>query len=77
MKITKALFLLTTISVAAITSAPVVAQQQQRPNIVIIWGDMAVILIIAVRSDLLCLVSLEPFTGAAFPPLRSGGQPDR
>jgi arylsulfatase A-like enzyme len=39
MKITKALFLLTTISVAAITSAPVVAQQQQRPNIVIIWGD--------------------------------------
>jgi arylsulfatase A-like enzyme len=39
MKITKALFLLTTISVAAMTSAPVVAQQQQRPNIVIIWGD--------------------------------------
>ena len=39
MKITKALFLLTTISVAALTSAPVVAQQQQRPNIVIIWGD--------------------------------------
>src|SRR6201991_2373463 len=39
MKITKALFLLTTISVAAIASAPVVAQQQQRPNIVIIWGD--------------------------------------
>jgi len=39
MKINKALFLLTTISVAAITSAPVVAQQQQRPNIVIIWGD--------------------------------------
>src|SRR4051812_15441709 len=38
MKITKALFLLTTISVAAITSAPAVAQQQ-RPNIVIIWGD--------------------------------------
>ena len=29
MKITKALFLLTTISVAAMTSAPVVAQQQQ------------------------------------------------
>src|ERR1700748_708589 len=39
MKITRALFLLTTISVAAITAAPVVAQQQQRPNIVIIWGD--------------------------------------
>src|ERR1044072_8959524 len=39
MKLTKALFLLTTISVAAITAAPVVAQQQQRPNIVIIWGD--------------------------------------
>src|SRR3954464_5379958 len=38
MKITKALFLLTTISVAAMTSAPAVAQQQ-RPNIVIIWGD--------------------------------------
>jgi arylsulfatase A-like enzyme len=39
MKITKALFLLTTISVAAMTSAPAVAQQQQRPNIVVIWGD--------------------------------------
>jgi arylsulfatase A-like enzyme len=39
MKITKALFLLTTISVAAITTAPAVAQQQQRPNIVVIWGD--------------------------------------
>ena len=39
MKINKALFLLTTISVAAITSGPAVAQQQQRPNIVIIWGD--------------------------------------
>src|ERR1700752_5144149 len=39
MKITKALLLLTTISVAAITAAPVAAQQQQRPNIVIIWGD--------------------------------------
>src|ERR1700754_2624588 len=39
MKITKALFLLTTISVAAMISAPVVAQQQQRPNIVVIWGD--------------------------------------
>ena len=39
MKITKALFLLTTISVAALTSAPVLAQQQQRPNIVSIWGD--------------------------------------
>src|SRR5512138_872805 len=39
MKITKTLFLLTTISVAAITSAPAIAQQQQRPNIVIIWGD--------------------------------------
>ena len=38
MKITKALFLLTTISVAAITSSPVAAQQQ-RPNIVVIWGD--------------------------------------
>src|SRR5262245_52327918 len=39
MKITKALLLLTTISVAAITAAPVAAQQQQRPNIVVIWGD--------------------------------------
>ena len=39
MKITNALFLLTTISVAAIATAPVAAQQQQRPNIVIIWGD--------------------------------------
>jgi arylsulfatase A-like enzyme len=39
MKITKALLLLTTISVAAITTAPVAAQQQQRPNIVVIWGD--------------------------------------
>src|SRR5690349_11915885 len=39
MKITKALFLLTTISVAALTAAPAVAQQQQRPNIVVIWGD--------------------------------------
>ncbi len=40
MKITKALLLLTTISVAAMTPfAPVVAQQQQRPNIVVIWGD--------------------------------------
>jgi arylsulfatase len=39
MKITKALFLLTTISVAAISAAPVAAQQQQRPNIVVIWGD--------------------------------------
>jgi len=39
MKITKALFLLTNISVAAIATAPAVAQQQQRPNIVIIWGD--------------------------------------
>src|SRR5215467_3222713 len=39
MKITKALFLLTTISVAAISAAPAVAQQQQKPNIVIIWGD--------------------------------------
>ena len=39
MKITKALFLLTTISVAAMTAAPAVAQQQQRPNIVVIWGD--------------------------------------
>src|SRR4051794_27548091 len=38
MKITKALLLLTTISVAAMTAAPVVAQQQ-RPNIVVIWGD--------------------------------------
>jgi arylsulfatase A-like enzyme len=38
MKITKALLLLTTISVAAITAAPVAAQQQ-RPNIVVIWGD--------------------------------------
>jgi arylsulfatase len=39
MKITKSLLLLTTLSVAALTSAPVGAQQQQRPNIVIIWGD--------------------------------------
>jgi len=39
MKITKALLLLTTISVAAISAAPVAAQQQQRPNIVVIWGD--------------------------------------
>src|SRR5215468_9852899 len=39
MKITNALFLLTTISVAAIATAPVAAQQQQRPNIVVIWGD--------------------------------------
>ncbi|MBR0696152.1 arylsulfatase [Bradyrhizobium lablabi] len=39
MKITKTLLLLTTLSVAALTSAPVGAQQQQRPNIVIIWGD--------------------------------------
>ena len=39
MKITKALFLLTTISVAALTAAPAVAQQPQRPNIVVIWGD--------------------------------------
>jgi arylsulfatase len=39
MKITKALLLLTTISVAATTGAPVAAQQQQRPNIVVIWGD--------------------------------------
>src|SRR6476661_2921855 len=39
MRITKALLLLTTISVAAISAAPVTAQQQQRPNIVVIWGD--------------------------------------
>lgn len=39
MKITRALLLLTTISVAAISAAPVAAQQQQRPNIVVIWGD--------------------------------------
>src|SRR6201990_287925 len=39
MKITKTLLLLTTISVAALSSAPVRAQQQQRPNIVVIWGD--------------------------------------
>ncbi|MCP4616531.1 MAG: arylsulfatase [Bradyrhizobium sp.] len=39
MKITKALLLLSTISVAAISAAPVTAQQQQRPNIVVIWGD--------------------------------------
>jgi arylsulfatase len=39
MKITKALFLLTAVSVAAVTSAPAIAQQPQRPNIVIIWGD--------------------------------------
>ncbi|AHY56489.1 arylsulfatase [Bradyrhizobium japonicum] len=39
MKITKALLLLTSISVAAMSAAPVAAQQQQRPNIVVIWGD--------------------------------------
>src|SRR5262245_60968706 len=39
MKITKALFLLATISVTAMGTAPAVAQQQQRPNIVVIWGD--------------------------------------
>ena len=39
MKITKTLLMLTTLSVAALTSAPAGAQQQQRPNIVIIWGD--------------------------------------
>lgn len=39
MKITRALLLLTTISVAAITAAPVATQQQQRPNIFVIWGD--------------------------------------
>src|SRR5262245_24527685 len=39
MKITEALLLFTTISVAAITAVPARAQQSQRPNIVIIWGD--------------------------------------
>jgi arylsulfatase len=32
-------YLLTFLFVAAVTCAPAVAQQQQRPNIVIIWGD--------------------------------------
>src|SRR5262245_48137221 len=32
-------FLLTFFFVAAVTCAPAVAQQQQRPNIVVIWGD--------------------------------------
>src|SRR5215468_3331590 len=39
MKITKALLLFTTISAAAITAVPASAQQSQRPNIVVIWGD--------------------------------------
>src|SRR4051812_4936054 len=38
MRITRALLLLKTISEAAITAAPPAAQQQ-RPNIVVIWGD--------------------------------------
>jgi spermidine/putrescine-binding protein len=31
--------LLASVVAAAVTGAPVTAQQQQRPNIVIIWGD--------------------------------------
>jgi arylsulfatase A-like enzyme len=41
MKLTTSLlsFLLTSLFVAAVTCAPAIAQQQQRPNIVVIWGD--------------------------------------
>src|SRR4026208_1771501 len=39
MKFTTTLFVLTSLFVAATTCAPAVAQQQQRPNIVVIWGD--------------------------------------
>jgi arylsulfatase A-like enzyme len=39
MKIANTLFLLATLSFAALTSAPASAQQPQRPNIVVIMGD--------------------------------------
>jgi arylsulfatase A-like enzyme len=40
MKLTTTLFMLTSLFVAATTCVPAVAQQQQqRPNIVVIWGD--------------------------------------